>query len=63
MFLLTRVQIIDQPVKYTILEPDGSNWLKSAGYCRAIVQNMSLTESAIACTPSLRAFINGQKLM
>ncbi len=44
MFLLERLQIIDQPVKYTT-EPDGSNWLEvELSRCRAIVQNMSLTE-------------------
>lgn len=39
----TRVQIIDQPMKYTT-EPDGSKWLEVHERCRAIVLNMSLTE-------------------
>ncbi|WP_123059582.1 L,D-transpeptidase [Escherichia fergusonii] len=58
----TRVQIIDQPVKYTT-EPDGSNWLEVH---EPLSRNRAEFESdrkvPLPITPALRAFINGQEV-
>ena len=58
----TRVQLIDQPVKYTT-EPDGSNWLEVH---EPLSRNRAEFESdrkvPLPITPALRAFINGQEV-
>ncbi|MCR1110704.1 L,D-transpeptidase, partial [Escherichia coli] len=58
----TRVQIIDQPVKYTT-EPDGSNWLEvHEPLSRNRAEYESDRKVPLPVTPSLRAFINGQEV-
>ncbi len=43
----TRVQLIDQPVKYSV-EPDGSHWLRCTSRCRATARSLNPTESPLA---------------
>ncbi len=58
----TRVQIIDQPVKYTT-EPDGSNWLEvHEPLSRNRAEYESDRKVPLPVTPSLRAFISGQEV-
>lgn len=58
----TRVQIIDQPVKYTT-EPDGSKWLEvHEPLSRNRAEYESDRKVPLPVTPSLRAFINGQEV-
>ena len=58
----TRVQIIDQPVKYTT-EPDGSNWLEvHEPLSRNRAEYESDRKVPLPVTPSLREFINGQEV-
>ena len=41
----TRVQLIDQPVKYSV-EPDGSHWLEVHERCRATARSLNPTEKS-----------------
>ena len=43
----TRVQLIDQPVKYSV-EPDGSHWLEVHEPRRATARSLNPTESPLA---------------
>lgn len=56
----TRVQIIDQPIKYTT-EPDGSKWLEvHEPLSRNRAEYESDRKVPLPITPSLRTFINEQ---
>lgn len=59
----TRVQIIDQPVKYTV-EPDGSRWVEVH---EPLSRNRAEYESDRRCrspvTPALQAFVKGRAWM
>lgn len=56
----TRVQIIDQPVKYTV-EPDGSRWVEvHEPLSRNRAEYESDRKVPLPVTPSLQAFVKGE---
>ena len=56
----TRVQIIDQPVKYT-LEPDGSRWLEvHEPLSRNRAEYESDRKVPLPITPAIQAFVKGE---
>ena len=56
----TRVQIIDQPVKYTV-EPDGSRWVEvHEPLSRNRTEYESDNKVPLPITPALRSFTQGE---